>query len=162
MSTQRTINRSLIIQRDLALGTGQVLQDRGSSSTVEQKIELVFIFRTLDEIRYLDWSLYTRIALHTAGQLVEYIFDITSSASDDADDVLAPLPVVTLGRWLKVSNSFTTTELADIADLVNTSNVKQAGYMAWNSVTGKPVWAVGAADGDVWVDATGSTAHTPA
>jgi hypothetical protein len=165
MSTQRTINRSLIIHKDFALGFGQVQQDRAYGTiTLEQKIELVWIFRTLDEIRYLDWSLYTRVSLHTEGPLVEYYFDSTSTASDDADDVLAPLPVITTGRWLKVNPhapNYATADLVDIANAVNTSNAKQAGFMIWNYTLDRPLWAVGSGDSDIWVDANGTTVHTP-
>ena len=55
----------------------------------------------------------------------------------------------------------TTAELADITATVNTSFLKVAGYMVFNTDTGAPVWATGDADADVWNDATGSTAHTP-
>jgi hypothetical protein len=165
MSTQRTINRSLIIHKDFALGFGQVQQDRAYGTiTLEQKIELVWIFRTLDEIRYLDWSLYTRVSLHTEGPLVEYYFDSTSTASDDADDVLAPLPVITTGRWLKVNPhapNYATVDLVDITHLVNTSNAKQPGFMIWNYTINRPLWAVGSGDSAIWVDAAGTTVHTP-
>jgi hypothetical protein len=57
--------------------------------------------------------------------------------------------------------SETTTNLASITAEINTSASKHAGQMVWNSTTGAPVWAAGAADGSVWVDATGATAHTP-
>ena len=165
MTTQRTINRSLIIHNDFALGYGTVQQNRGFDNiTVEQKIELNWIFRTLDEIRMLDWSKYTRVSLHTEGPLVEYYFDGASTAADDADDVLAPIPTISTGRWLKVNPhapNYTSTELNDITDDVNTSNAKQPGFMVWSLTLNKPLWAVGSADGDVWVDAAGTTVHTP-
>ena len=55
----------------------------------------------------------------------------------------------------------TTTALADVTDAINTAAGKVDGAMVFNTTTNKPVWAVGAADADVWVDATGSTAHSP-
>ena len=55
----------------------------------------------------------------------------------------------------------TTTALADVSDAINTAAGKVDGAMVFNTTTNKPVWAVGAADADVWVDATGSTAHSP-
>jgi len=55
----------------------------------------------------------------------------------------------------------TTAELVAIANAINTTPDKVAGYEVFNTTTGAPVWAVGAADGDVWNEATGSTAHTP-
>ena len=55
----------------------------------------------------------------------------------------------------------TTAELVAIANAINTTADKVAGYEVFNTTTGAPVWAVGAADGDVWNDATGATAHTP-
>jgi hypothetical protein len=56
----------------------------------------------------------------------------------------------------------TTAELTAIADAINTAARKVAGFEVFNTTTSIVVWAVGAADGSVWVDATGATAHTPA
>lgn len=165
MSTQRTINRSLIVHNDLALGYGTTQQTRSFDTTTnEQQIELNWIFRTLDEIRYLDHTLYTRVSLHTEGPVVEYYFNSEATDSDDADEVLAPIPVISAGRWLKVnrvSPNYTTVELADITNAVNTTNAKQAGFMVWNLTLNRPLWAVGSGDSDVWVDSTGSTVVTP-
>lgn len=55
----------------------------------------------------------------------------------------------------------TTTNLEDVTATINTSDVKVEGYMVFNATTNQPLWAAGNADGDVWVDATGATAHTP-
>lgn len=60
------------------------------------------------------------------------------------------------------SASATTTNLEDITHAINTAAGKKLGSWVFNSTTKKPVWAVGNADGSVWVDATGVTAHTPA
>jgi hypothetical protein len=160
--TQRILKRVLIVHDDLAIGAGTVTQTRGDLTIIGQEIELVFIFRTLDEIRYLDWNRYTRVALHVNnGPLIEYVFDELNVSADNGDTILEPNPAISVGRWIKVEYSYTTTELEDITDPVNTSVAKHAGYMVWNSTTENPVWAVGSADGDLWVDATGATAHTP-
>ena len=55
----------------------------------------------------------------------------------------------------------TTTELEDITDAVNTTTDKRQGAVRYNTTTNKPVYAIGSADGSLWVDATGATAHTP-
>jgi len=55
----------------------------------------------------------------------------------------------------------TTTELADITDAINTGARKVAGFEVFNTTTSIVVWAVGAADGSLWLNATGATAHTP-
>lgn len=55
----------------------------------------------------------------------------------------------------------TTTELTDKDYPVNTLDSKQPGYMVFNTTTSKPVYAAGSLNTSVWVDATGSTAHTP-
>jgi hypothetical protein len=55
----------------------------------------------------------------------------------------------------------TTTALEDATNAVNTSALKRAGYQVFNTTTNKPVWATGGGDTDVWVDATGTTEHTP-
>lgn len=57
--------------------------------------------------------------------------------------------------------NFTTAQLVSITNNVNTSVNKQEGTMVFNETTNRPVWAVGSADADVWVDATGATVHTP-
>jgi S-adenosylmethionine hydrolase len=56
----------------------------------------------------------------------------------------------------------TTAELVDITHDINTRSVKKAGYEVFNTTTQAPVWAEGSTAGDVWNDATGTTAHTPA
>jgi len=55
----------------------------------------------------------------------------------------------------------TTTALTSISNAINTSAQKVAGTVIFNTTTGAPVYAVGNADGSVWNDATGATAHTP-
>lgn len=55
----------------------------------------------------------------------------------------------------------TTAELDDIADAINTGAAKVQGYQVYNTTTDNPCWAVGAADGDIWVDGAGTTVHTP-
>jgi hypothetical protein len=55
----------------------------------------------------------------------------------------------------------TTASFADITHSVNTNARKVQGFMAYNTTTDNPVWAVGSAAGDVWVGADGATLHTP-
>lgn len=62
-----------------------------------------------------------------------------------------------------VSDAFltsTTAALAAIGNAINTTG-KVTGKMVFNTTTSKPVYALGATAGSVWVDATGVTAHTP-
>ena len=54
----------------------------------------------------------------------------------------------------------TTANLADVSATVNTVG-KVLGKVVYNTTTNTPVWADGATAASVWVDATGSTAHTP-
>lgn len=65
--------------------------------------------------------------------------------------------------WKKVGGviTATTTELEDVTDNINTSPLKIEGYQVFNSTTNIPVWATGNVAGNVWVNATGATAHTP-
>jgi len=72
-------------------------------------------------------------------------------------------------RWLETvyhklteaPRTATTAQLADVDDSVNTDGHKNTGLMVYNTTTNKPVWADGPLYADVWVDATGSTAHSP-
>ena len=65
-------------------------------------------------------------------------------------------------NWLPVSETATdtTTNIEDISNTVNTVG-KFEGKQVFNTTTNKPVYAAGSAAADVWVDATGATAHTP-
>ncbi len=58
-------------------------------------------------------------------------------------------------------NLATTAQLESIVASVNTSGDKIAGYEVWNTTTNSPVWAVGSADGDTWVNGVGTLTHTP-
>ena len=58
---------------------------------------------------------------------------------------------------------FTTGIKADFesqAAAINTTG-KFAGKQVWSTTDSKPVWAAGAAAGDVWVDGTGATVYAP-
>lgn len=61
---------------------------------------------------------------------------------------------------IKGSIGFTTTELEDVSDLVNTSN-KQQFKIVGNTTTNRLVYASGSADSDDWLFMDGTTAHTP-
>ena len=54
----------------------------------------------------------------------------------------------------------TTADLIDASSSINGEG-KQEGKQVFNTNTNKPVYAAGPATTDVWVDATGATAHTP-
>ena len=162
---QQVTTRSRIIQNDFALGVGLVEVVRGQNTSMEQQIELVFVFRTTDEIRYLDWTRYTRVALHlNGGPLVEYFYDATATGVDDDNEIITPIPAVTNGRWLKViptPEAYTTAQLNDISTAVNTSGFKQVGYSVFNTTLSRPVWATGSGGAATWVDSDGSVVHTP-
>lgn len=53
-----------------------------------------------------------------------------------------------------------TSQMTDASDDINTVD-KYEGKQVFNSVSNRPVWAVGSGTTDVWVYADGTTAHTP-
>lgn len=55
----------------------------------------------------------------------------------------------------------TSAQLDDILNAVNTAADKIQGAQIYNTTTDNPVYAVGSADGDIWVDGVGATVHTP-
>jgi hypothetical protein len=67
---------------------------------------------------------------------------------------------VVVGGYL-LSNTATDAELNAIANVINTSPGKVQGAMVYNTTTDNPVYAVGSADGSVWVDGAGATVNTP-
>jgi hypothetical protein len=56
----------------------------------------------------------------------------------------------------------TTAALDAIANAINTGAGKVQGAMVYNTDTDNPVYAAGNADGSIWVDGAGATAHSPA
>lgn len=55
----------------------------------------------------------------------------------------------------------TTAQLNNLSHAINTVAAKVVGASVFNTDTSKPVWALGDTDAAAWVDATGTTVHTP-
>ncbi len=135
----RTIFRQLIGHEDFSLGQGKINQERGDRTISIRQIELEFIFRTIVEIRELNYLLYAHIALHVVGAVVQYYFDATSVAVDDGNLVLKPNTLLSTqqGRYLKVlpSDIFDTIICSQsdqktplVVDLVEPTNTFRASY----------------------------------
>ena len=98
----RVVNNARIVHNDLALGAGKVDQKRGPVIKAEQMIEIMLIFRTVDEIQHLDTERYTRVALHQEGPVREYWYDKSSEAVPNLTTILKPYVVSRAGRWVQV------------------------------------------------------------
>ena len=102
-ATKRVVQTNRIVHNDLELGYDKVIQRRGPNDyTEEQRIELMFIFRTVAEIKWLDLERYTRVGLHTDGPLIEYRYDEASEDEPDDERVIKPHVNNHRGRWLRV------------------------------------------------------------
>ena len=86
--------------------------------------------------------------------------DVTDVWTGGTFDLWGLVPISVVVSNAQVATA-TTTELVDNSHSINTSGLKVAGYMVFNTTTGAPVWSVGSADGSIWNDSTGSTKHTP-
>lgn len=64
------------------------------------------------------------------------------------------------GGTVAYERTDTKANFEDVTNAINTTG-KYAGKQVWSSTDSLPVWAVGAAAGDVWVDGTGATKYTP-
>jgi len=100
----RVISNNRIVHNDLELGFGSVEQHRGKYVTAEQAIEVMFIFRTIEEIQHLNTARYARVGLHQEGPLKEYWYDKRSEATPNSDTILKPYSVARAGRWLLVEH----------------------------------------------------------
>lgn len=100
----RVVTPARIVHNDLELGPGTVVQTRQFKEAQERQLEFVLIFRSVEEIRYLDTTRYTRVALHTDGPLIEYRFEQDSIAMQNFDTVLQPFATTGAGRWLRVDD----------------------------------------------------------
>lgn len=93
----------------------------------------------------------------TSGLLYMLRYDATNTRYQ----LMAAVPSQLGSKYFQLRTE-TTTNIEDAAHDVNTNAGKVEGAMIWNSTTNKPVWAVGNTDEAAWVDATGTTVHTPA
>lgn len=101
---KRVLYRSLIGHEDFALGQGKFAETRGEDNIILRRIELPFIFRSAEEIRELDYTIYVHIGLHQTGAVIEYYFDPDSMAVPDDDLVIKPNVIAASqpGRYIKV------------------------------------------------------------
>lgn len=99
----RIIYRQLIGHEDFSLGQGKISQERGDRTVNIRQIELEFIFRTVAEIKEIDYSRYAHVALHTVGPVIQYYFDGTSMATPDDILIIKPdlLLVSQAGRYIR-------------------------------------------------------------
>ena len=128
------------------------------------------------------------IALATSPSFTTPTLGVASATSVNKVAITAPATSATLtiadGKTLTASNTLTFTgtdsssvafgsggtvqyfltntqvNFEDIANAINTTG-KFAGKQVWSTTDSQPVWAAGAAAGDVWVDGTGATVYTP-
>ena len=100
----KVIHRSLIGHQDLSLGQGKVTQVRGEHTVELQQIELSFTFRSVDEIKALNFELYNHVNLNVGGPLVKYYFDYTSMEVPDDDLVIRPDTIAASkpGRYIRI------------------------------------------------------------
>ena len=98
----RIIYRQLIGHEDLSLGQGKIVQERGDRTVSIQQIELEFIFRTVDEIKALDYIRYGHVALYKIGPVFQYYFDWLSMAVPDNITVIKPNSILASlpGRYI--------------------------------------------------------------
>jgi hypothetical protein len=100
----RIIHRQLIGHEDFALGHGTVWQKRGPETLEFQQVEIEWIFRTVDEIKALDYNVYTHIAIHQIGPVIQYYYDPDSHAIPDDYNVIKPNSVHLTqgGRYIRI------------------------------------------------------------
>lgn len=102
----RIIHRQLIGHEDIARGHGKVLQERGGVELSFQQVEIEWIFRTVDEIKALNYNIYTHVAIHTIpeGPVVQYYYAPDSYATPDDNNVIKPnsVDISQPGRYIKV------------------------------------------------------------
>ena len=93
-----------------------------------------------------------RWALNTTDDTMEWF--------DDQGVVLATLSMATGIFTPKGVETSTTAALDAVGNAINTSG-KYEGRELWNATTDNPVYAVGSAAADIWVDGAGTTVHSP-
>ena len=106
----RIIHRQLIGHEDFAKGYGKVTQKRGPETLQFQQVEIEWIFRTVEEIKALDYNVYTHVAIHNIpeGPVTQYYYDPFSHLVPDDYNVIKPNSVALTqgGRYIRVIDNF--------------------------------------------------------
>ncbi len=156
----KTLVKELAGHEDLNIGYGTVFQNRSGANVPVRKIELPWIFRSVEEIRALDVSKYTRVWLHTEGTHVEYWYDSSDSRADNGTAILQPNTLPATGRWVRlqfatlvdVVNNDEEPQLSSLYDLVGQydgETVETAGYWRYHDGgAGRWTWSATAIDAD--------------
>ena len=104
--TARKVQTNRIVHNDLELGPNTIVQRRGQNDEREEKqLEFVLIFRSIEDIKFLDLTRYTRVALHKDGEpLQEFWYDEACELPEDDEKVIKPYVNNHRGRWIRVGH----------------------------------------------------------
>jgi len=158
MALERTITKQLAGEEDLLLGAGTVDQERYGGTQTITRISLLKHVEDVAALNVLDSDKFF-MAMRDDNQSI-YHFHAGETLSVDNDLVVAGVG----GQWLKTNNRPVSTNSADLLDesaVINYEHFKALGTYVWDTTSGKPLWALGPATTDPWVDATGATIYTP-
>lgn len=114
MATSREIRKALAGVQDLALGVGIVSQNRNGNLVNMTKINVPFIFQSVEDIKTANTEHYQYVLLNYGGIPVFFYYDQDSIATPD--NALVLLPVSGVGRWLAIVNQIP--EVATTSDNV--------------------------------------------
>ncbi len=154
----RNITKLGIVMQDIAQGIGDITQKRNNVDYTVGQQDVRYPVINATDMQDLDVTVFTlaRVYDTTCTRFVDYKYD--AARSDGLASNTGP------GVWVLIAPPIFvagTAQLEDISDFINTQDFKQHGTQIFNVNTNKPLWATGNTDAAVWVDATGSTAHTP-
>jgi hypothetical protein len=93
-------------------------------------------------------------------EIADALNDLLTAITASGTDITIGGDLAINGQYLSVPTA-TTAALNDVSDAINTDAGKVQGAMVYNTDTDNPVYAVGNADADIWVDGAGNTAHSP-
>ncbi len=167
MNLNDILNVGTVNAEAMVLGGQSVIPVGGLSATqVESKIladgqvAVVFTASLAFEALYITGD------LADSGRLVsgvDYTTDLVTNTVTLSQSYPAGTTLTLVYNDSGVAKRTATTITAALTDITAEINVanKTAGATVFNTDTNKPLWSTGNAAADVWVDATGATAHTP-
>jgi len=167
----RVIDKALAGSPDLLWGIGVQSQERDGITYDIPRVDKIHPINTMAELIALsvadENNLFTKIHLlgftlrgDGGGGFFYYDSTVAHSSQNGKTIVQATGSSVT-GCWIRIEDKKAIqTDFLDLGADINTTN-KFEGKQVWDSTNKQPVWARGETPGDLWVDGTGATTHTP-
>ena len=167
----RVITKATAGEQDVLWGIGTTNQTRNGISYPIKRVDKIHPVDTMADLILLDMSdpnlFFGKVYLLGFSSIGDneggmfYFKSDEPHTNHNGYTIIQATGTSVNGCWMKfLPLQSTSIYLDDIGADINTTN-KFEGKQIWDASNKQPIWARGSAPGDLWVDGTGATVHTP-